>query len=72
MKDKHELMQLEQRQDQDVARGVKWWREASAKDKFRVWDEIQKSHNDPVKEIVSRFAQVGATHIALLAGQESK
>lgn len=50
--------------EQDRAECRRWWREASAEDKLRVWDAIQREYDDPVMEIVSRFAQLALAEVA--------
>lgn len=36
-----------------------WWRTSTNTDRFRVWCAIQRNYpDDPVMEIISRFAQV--------------
>ena len=44
--------------EQDRANCREWWRQATPAAKMLVWDEIQKEHDDPVKEVVTRFAQL--------------
>lgn len=53
--------------EQDESECLRWWREASGTDKRRVWDAIQTSYDDPVMEIVSRFAQPAFSQMALKA-----
>lgn len=44
--------------EQDRAACREWWAAASVEEKCRVWDAIQRTYDDPVMEIVSRFAQL--------------
>jgi len=48
-------LQLRHEQDQDEANALLWWESASEADKRLVWAAI------------SRFAQIGFTHVALMA-----
>lgn len=44
--------------EQDRMEMKKWWREATEADKIAVWNAIQREHDNPVDEIVTRFAQI--------------
>jgi hypothetical protein len=61
-------------QDQDEAAAKQWWGESTDGDKLAVWDAIQALPCDtPLQELVLRFAQLGMTHIALMAeGKEGQ
>lgn len=61
----HERRTLHSQQQMDLARAREWWREHSDEQRIIVWERIQKSYSDPVDEIMSRFAQIGFTMIAL-------
>jgi len=62
-----DVARLTHEQDQDVENGLKWWRETPDHIKLAVWMAIQKQHANAIDETISRLAQVGMTHIALLA-----
>lgn len=51
----------------DMHQALEWWAHSSEEDKLLVWAEIQRLHNDPVQEVLSRFAQLGFTAVALEA-----
>lgn len=57
------------KKEQDEANALKWWRESSEADKLYLWEWIQRGGGGPdsTRELISRFAQLGFTHIALLA-----
>ena len=57
---------LRHQQEQDAAHALKWWRETSEPDKELVWSAIQSLGGSPINEVVSRFAQLGMTQIALM------
>jgi hypothetical protein len=44
--------------EQDRAEMRAWWKETSLENKLRVWERIQVVHEDPIDEIISRFAQL--------------
>ena len=56
--------------DQDVAHLLDWWRESSTADKLVVLAAIQRLYDDPVMEIVSRFAQLAFAQTAVRANVE--
>lgn len=58
---------LRYEQEHDEANCVEWWQDASDRDKVLVWEAIQAMGETPLQEIISRFAQLGMTHTALLA-----
>jgi hypothetical protein len=42
-----------------------WWEKSTTEEKMLVWDRIQVPHpNDPVAEIVTRFAQLAFAEMA--------
>lgn len=52
--------------DQDRVACAEWWRQATPADKMAVWDAIQRPYpDDPVQEIVTRFAQLAFSKMAL-------
>lgn len=57
-------------QEQDEAGAVTWMKETPTADLLRVWLAIQKMGGSEMQEIISRFAQLGFTHAALLAGKD--
>lgn len=59
-------------QDQDLEDAKRWWAETSEANKIRVWTKIQAAYDDPLMEIMSRFAQVGFTQVAMLCGGKRK
>lgn len=59
------IIRLQSDIDQDCAACDEWWRDATLEDKFKVWDAIQAKHNDPVMEVVSRFAQLAFSEAAV-------
>ena len=61
-----DIVKLQAIQDQDEAAAMAWWKEASGADQMRIWLAIQRLGGMPELELISRFAQLGATHIALL------
>jgi len=64
-----DLNALRSEQEKDEAAAVTWWKDATDADKLRVWARIQQTRSRQIDEVVSRFAQLGMTHIALLAGE---
>lgn len=52
------LLRLLADQDQDKAAMREWWLSESAESKLRVFQAIATSYDDPVMEVMSRFAQV--------------
>lgn len=44
--------------DQDLAECDAWWAQASPKEKMAVYEYTQREFDDPVMEVVSRFAQL--------------
>ena len=50
--------------DQDRATCAEWWREATVEDKLAVWFAIQRHYDDPIMEIMSRFAQLAFGEMA--------
>lgn len=44
--------------EQDRMHMLKWWKESTYEEKEAVWNAIQVQHDDPVQELVTRFAQV--------------
>jgi hypothetical protein len=50
--------------DQDRAEAETWWWQSSNADKVAVWEWIQREHDDPVVEIVSRLAQLAFGELA--------
>ena len=59
------LVSLRADQDQDIEAAKEWWRTSDVPAKMRVWNAIQKHYDDPAMEVMSRFAQLGYTLIAL-------
>lgn len=53
-----DLTTLKRQNAEDRAAAVKWMAEATTEDKLRVWMTIQRPYDDPVMEIMSRFAQL--------------
>lgn len=64
------MSRLRSEQEKDEANAVAWMNETDAADILRVWLAIQKMGGDSVSELISRFAQLGMTHAALLAGKD--
>lgn len=60
---------MQSEQDQDEMNALQWWAEHSNEVKSDIWDRIQEMGrpDDKMGEIISRFAQLGFTHVALLA-----
>jgi hypothetical protein len=44
--------------EQDKSAIREWWNTAKNEDKLLVWEYIQREYNDPVMEVMSRFAQL--------------
>lgn len=63
----NDVAALQACQDQDMENALRWWTTATNEDKKRVWDAIQRTYPTAVQEVVSRFAQIGYTAIALEA-----
>lgn len=61
------IEELKKEQKLDMDRALAWWRGASEQDKVLVWKEIQRHHQDPVTEVLARFAQIGFTQVSLQA-----
>lgn len=55
-----------------MTQALAWWNSASDADKKLVWDEIQLHYTDPVKEVMSRFAQIGFTAVLQEAERRGK
>ncbi len=66
------LLQMEHAQDQDIAQALAWWKSHSPEAKNAIWNEIQKPQPNAVAEVVSRFAQIGMTMIALMVGKDAR
>ena len=64
-----EWLPLLAEQDQDLAAGLEWWDNVSFDEKVEVWMAIQNLGGTAIRELVSRFAQLGFTHLALEATQ---
>ena len=60
-----DIVWLQSLQDQDMAAMREWWVDSFDKDKVLVWERIQETHNDPVDELITRFAQVAFTQMEL-------
>lgn len=52
------MLQIDADTVRDIAAMEMWWKSSSNEDRLRVWKAIQQKFDDPVMEIVSRFAQV--------------
>jgi hypothetical protein len=66
------LNSLRSLQDQDVAAGLDWWANTSNAAKKEVWDAIQAIGASPLRDVICRFAQVGMSHIAILAEEDKQ
>jgi hypothetical protein len=64
------ILKLRSEQEQDEAAALQWWRETSNEDKLFVWAAIQALGGGPMEDIISRLAQLGMTHVALMAEGE--
>lgn len=58
-------LQLIADHDQDLAKGLDWWRESSDSAKMQVVEAIGREYDDHVMEVMSRFAQIGMNEIIL-------
>ena len=65
-----DIAKLRREQIDDETNAIHWWRQTSNKDKSLLWDATQRMGASPTEELISRFAQIGMTHIALLAEKE--
>lgn len=54
----------------DEAGAMAWMQESSDADKLAVWMTIQKKYDDPLMELMSRFAQWGFTQLYLKCQNE--
>lgn len=61
------LLELRRKQEQDEANVVQWVNDATNAEILAVLEEIQKPHDNPRHELVSRMAQLGLAHAYLLA-----
>jgi hypothetical protein len=59
------LLRLAADQDQDRARAERWWADASGAEKLLVLERITRPYDDPVMELMSRFAQLAFIEMAL-------
>jgi len=59
------IARIESDQDQDQAMCDQWFREATTADLMAVWLRISKPYQDPVNEIMSRFAQLAFSEAVL-------
>lgn len=59
------LLRLIAANDQDREAVAEWWREATTEDKLAVWGCIQHTYTDPVMEVMSRFAQLAFSEMAV-------
>ena len=50
--------------DQDRMEMREWWASATVHEKLRVWGCIQRKHDNPTTEIMSRFAQLAFAEMA--------
>lgn len=64
------MSRLRSEQEQDEANAVAWMNDASNEDILRTWFAIQKINGDSMTQLIQRFAQLGFTHAALLAGKD--
>ena len=65
-----DLLKLISDNEQDEANALTWWRESSEADKMHVLRAITREYDDPVMEIMSRFAQLSFAR--MLAAEHQK
>jgi hypothetical protein len=62
---RNKLLRLMADNDQDRAGCQQWWQEASNAEKLAVWNVIQTDYTDPTMELMSRFAQLAFSEMAV-------
>ena len=72
MFDQQSIAGLRHEQEQDEAQAVAWFHKTSHEDKVRLWETIQSMCGNPMAEIISRCAQIGFTHVLLLAAKSEE
>lgn len=53
-----QLLRIVHDNEQDRANCEKWWGESSIEEKRAVWAAIQVVYENPIMEVMSRFAQL--------------
>lgn len=72
MSKRDDILRLVAENEQDRSCCRDWWREATPADRLQVWEAIQRDYDDPVMEIVSRFAQLAFSEMAEQDAREGK
>lgn len=59
------LIKVQAEHDQDLMEADRWWRKTSEEVKLQILELIAGEYEDPLMELMSRFAQLGFTMMAL-------